>query len=91
MRRQRLKLCSDGAIEVVEDVEAQGSDKTLIVMNENVYLNGVLPLLTECYSNFQHTKEVEQSNMTCYSTCCTLSKSMNLERKCEIQTSRILY
>lgn len=70
-----------GAIEVVEDVEAQGSDKTLIVMNENVYLNGVLPLLTECYSNFQHTKEVEQSNMTCYSTCCTLSKSMNLERK----------
>ncbi|KAL6453596.1 TUS1 Rho1 guanine nucleotide exchange factor TUS1 [Candida maltosa Xu316] len=72
---------STGAIEIVEDVEAQGNDKTLIIMNENVYLNGVLPLLTECYSNFEHTKEVEASNMTCYSSICTLSKSMNLERK----------
>ena len=65
----------------MEDVEAEGNDKIFVVMNECIYVNGVLPLLTECYSNFAHTKEVEQSNMTCYSTCCTLSKSMNLERK----------
>lgn len=72
---------ASGAISLVEDVEAEGNDKIFVVMNECIYVNGVLPLLTECYSNFAHTKEVEQSNMTCYSTCCTLSKSMNLERK----------
>ncbi|RCK56284.1 Rho1 guanine nucleotide exchange factor TUS1 [Candida viswanathii] len=75
------QFVTNRAIDLVEDPDSEGSDKMFVVMNEHIYVNGVLPLLTECYSNFAHTKEVEKSNMTCYSTCCTLSKAMNLERK----------
>ncbi|KAI5953532.1 TUS1 [Candida jiufengensis] len=69
------------AIEVVELSKPNiNGDRSVVLFNEDVYVSGVLPGLTECYSPIPHTKE-EESSMTCYSTMCHFSRMMNLERK----------
>lgn len=67
------------AIEVMElhRPNANG-DRSVVVFDDKVYVNGVLPELLQCYTTIPHTKDEE---VTCYSTICPFSRMMNLERK----------
>ncbi|CAK9438370.1 uncharacterized protein LODBEIA_P25940 [Lodderomyces beijingensis] len=72
-------LLQAGAIEMMELHNANSKvDKSVVVFNEAAYVNGVLPVLTECYSPVRHLKDEE---VLCYASSCKFSKSKNLERK----------
>ncbi|KAI5961558.1 TUS1 [Candida theae] len=72
-------LLQTQAIEVMELHRPNGNeDRSVVLFNDKVYVNGILPELSHCYTTISHTREEE---MTCYSTICPFSRMMNLERK----------
>ncbi|CAI5757747.1 unnamed protein product [Candida verbasci] len=58
-------LMNSGAIGIIDD----------LVIFHHVYVNGILPELTPCYSTIPHVDSV-----CCYSNICHFSKQLNLER-----------
>lgn len=67
------------AIEIMELHRPNpNGDRNVVIFNDKVYVNGVLPELLRCYTTIHHTRDEE---MTCYSTICPFSRMMNLERK----------
>ncbi|KAI3406352.2 TUS1 [Candida oxycetoniae] len=68
-----------GAIEVVELQTANtDGERSVVLFHETIYVNGVLPGLTDCYSPVPHFKDEE---IACYASSCQFSRMKNLERK----------
>ncbi|EDK43645.1 hypothetical protein LELG_01823 [Lodderomyces elongisporus NRRL YB-4239] len=67
------------AIEVMElHTATDKGDRSIVAFNEHIYVNGVFPELTGCYSPTPHSKDEES---LCYASYCNFSKMKNLERK----------
>ncbi|KAG5421676.1 TUS1 [Candida metapsilosis] len=72
-------LLQTQAIEVMELHRPNGNgDRSVVIFNDKVYVNGILPELLQCYTTVRHAKDEE---ITCYSTICSFGRMMNLERK----------